>query len=79
MAPETAKTVLMHELGHTFSLPARTEDIEESLGSHCIHPCLMRQGLDMSQMVKITKERLAGHVLCALCTADLIRYFWTSD
>lgn len=77
MAPETAKTVLMHELGHTFSLPARPSgNIEESLGTHCTNKCLMRQGLSLPEMVKITKSRLAGNVLCDLCVVDLINYFW---
>lgn len=79
---EVAKTVLMHELGHTFSLPARKEDIvddETSLGAHCIHKCIMRQGLSLPAMTKIAQDRLAGYLLCKLCQDDLMRFFWAQS
>jgi predicted Zn-dependent protease len=80
LATEAAKTVLMHELGHTFGLPAekRTESIEESLGRHCTRPgCIMRQGLSLEESMKITRDRLRlGKPLCDLCVADLVRQFW---
>lgn len=74
---EVAKTVLMHEMGHVFGLPDRQEQIEENLGTHCINKCIMRQGLSFQAFNSITRDRLAGNVLCTLCEADLIRFFWT--
>jgi predicted Zn-dependent protease len=80
LAIETAKTVLMHELGHTFGLPGatRTKAIEESLGRHCTRKdCIMRQGLTLDEFISHTRDRLrAGKALCALCEEDLVRQFW---
>lgn len=80
LADETAKTVIMHEVGHVFSLPARTSGaLEEKLGKHCTNRCLMRQGMSLAEMRSITEDRLAGHALCDLCRQDLIRYFWQTS
>jgi len=75
-AQETAKTVIMHEMGHVFNLPIRAELTEENLGTHCLNKCLMRQGLSLNAMQKIAKDRVKGYVLCQLCQEDLIRHFW---
>jgi predicted Zn-dependent protease len=71
------KTVAMHELGHMFGLPSedRDKNVENKLGKHCTNRCIMRQGLDVSDWLDITDDRLKYGALCSDCINDLKSYF----
>jgi predicted Zn-dependent protease len=71
------KTVAMHELGHVFGLPSvgRNKNVE-NLGEHCTNSrCIMRQGLNVPDLLNITTDRLKHGALCSNCTNDLKSYF----
>ena len=67
------KTVLWHELGHVFGLAVRANNSEYKLGWHCTnHGCAMRQGMNLTEWVKNTRElKAAGRIYCPQCLADL--------
>jgi len=75
---ECVKTEIMHELGHVFGLvpEERTENVEDSLGKHCMNRCIMRQGLSVpSDWINMTNDRLQFGALCSTCETDLKDYF----
>lgn len=72
------QTETMHEVGHVFGLipEQRQECVEESLGKHCTNICVMRQGTCVpGDWIRITRDRLEGHVFCPTCQCDLRKYF----
>jgi predicted Zn-dependent protease len=77
---ECIKTETMHELGHVLGLvpEERTENVEQSLGKHCLNTCIMRQGLYVPKdWIKLTNDRLRHGALCRTCETDLRNYFST--
>lgn len=75
---ECIKTDTMHELSHVFGLVpnSRTENVEESLGKHCMNKCIMRQGLIVpTDSIEQTNDRLEYGALCPTCKTDLKAYF----
>lgn len=71
---ECLKTLTMHEFGHVLGIVPdyRNIAVEDSLGKHCTNRCLMRQGMNVQDWVKITQDRLNGYVLCDICRNDLM-------
>ena len=74
LAKECVKTITMHEFGHVLGIVPdyRKIGVNDSLGKHCTNTCIMRQGLNVSDWVRITNDRLNGNVLCELCQNDLL-------
>jgi len=75
---ECVKTEVMHELAHVFGLvpDERIDNIEESLGKHCMNICVMRQGLRVPQdWIRMTGDRLRVGAFCKDCQRDLRSYF----
>jgi predicted Zn-dependent protease len=78
-AYECIKTETMHELGHVFGLipDKRKNNVEYSIGKHCLNRCIMRQGLTVPHdWIVLTNDRLKGHSLCPTCHHDLQEYFF---
>ena len=75
---ECLKTEIIHEAGHVFGLPPndRQDNIEYSIGKHCLNFCTMRQGLEVPEdWIRITGDRLQSGAFCPQCQKDLQRFF----
>lgn len=74
LAKECLKTLTMHEFGHVLGIVPdyRIIEVENALGKHCTNRCIMRQGMNVSDWVQITQDRLNGYVLCDMCRNDLM-------
>jgi len=71
---ECLKTLTMHEFGHVLGIVPdyRNIAVDFALGKHCTNRCIMRQGMNVSDWVRITQDRLNGYVLCEMCRNDLL-------
>lgn len=69
------RRLLRHEVGHMFGLPdPQSPHTKESLGTHCTNLCSMRQGLNIPEWMRHTREEFKSGVLfCSDCMNYLAR------
>lgn len=75
---ECVKTLVMHELGHTFGAPnGYRKDLDSKSGKHCRNICIMRRGAPepITHWVEKSHDRLRYGALCRDCHDDLVNYF----
>ncbi|MEK7516277.1 MAG: hypothetical protein AAB562_01640 [Patescibacteria group bacterium] len=78
LGEEYIKTLVMHELGHSFGLlpDDRKKKVMKKLGKHCANTCVMRQGSAVSgDWETVTRDRLGGQPFCEQCLHDLRQFF----
>lgn len=78
LGEEYIKTLVMHELGHSFGLlpDDRKKNVKRGLGKHCADTCVMRPGsLVTGGWETVTRDRLRGSPLCGQCLRDLRQFF----
>jgi predicted Zn-dependent protease len=64
--------VIEHETGHLFGLNQRAFHVEQRLGIHCSNVCVMRQGVDLPALCRLTQEEQRANIyFCADCLAEL--------
>ncbi len=77
MKRESFKSVVYHELGHLFGATDefRRDDLVDRLGKHCGNKDVMRQGVNVSEWVDYTEDRLeTGMVYCSSCEDAMVEY-----
>lgn len=70
------KTMIAHEMGHVFGIPARGRtNTSNEMGRHCTNQCTMRSGNSIEDLEKIALESQHTRTYCGPCHRDLYNYF----
>jgi predicted Zn-dependent protease len=75
---ECVKTLVMHELGHTFgAIDPERENLDLASGPHCKNKCVMRRGAPqpITHWAEKSKDRLESGALCKECYESMVNYF----
>ena len=71
------KSLIWHELGHVLGAAGDQGRVntECKIGQHCLNRgCVMRQGMNLSEAVRIARDAAAAHqIYCPQCLADIKR------
>ena len=74
---EVFKTMVYHELGHLFGATDefKRDDLVERYGKHCANKDVVRQGVNISEFIKYTEDRLkSGQIYCDSCKEAMEEY-----